>query len=121
MIAVSANNCDYVIVTGLQVCPPTLHPFPQLFEHLFDGNTLISTDTSMAVSDSVNDKEDEQIQPTHRDAGTQWEDQSVSDHTYAKNITLLHQNLPMCDRGTQCVAPTSLYTCLLRNNQLCVL
>ncbi|XP_071375171.1 uncharacterized protein [Centroberyx affinis] len=118
--------CSYHFVDGK---PTDEHPYPEKWLG-YDAplkkshrvmRRLSDTDTSTAVSDAVENCEDDHVNmPTHCDAETQWEDPSVSDHNYTTK-TPLHLRPPTSDMGTQCVVPAALYITLLRNNHLCQL
>ena len=53
--------------------------------------------------------------PSEKDAQTQWEDPSLSDHNYSSGD---HVKPTTCEAGTQCPA-APLYKTLLRNKALC--
>ncbi|XP_051808003.1 uncharacterized protein si:dkey-56d12.4 [Acanthochromis polyacanthus] len=79
------------------------------------------SDRDMTVSVKDAEEQDDQIHmPPHCDVGTQWEDLSVSDHSYATRSPL-HLKPLTSEVGTQYVGSAALYSTLLRTDNLCQL
>ncbi|KAL2103351.1 hypothetical protein ACEWY4_000219 [Coilia grayii] len=117
--------CSFHFVDGK---PTTEHPFPEkwlgyeapvkrprrvlvrLFKLLSFFIEASTSDAAEADSNIIG----------QCDAGTQWEDPSVSDHSYASNWPLPHHQPLLCDRATQC-SEIPVYVQLLRNDHLSLL
>ncbi|XP_063731418.1 uncharacterized protein LOC134859056 [Eleginops maclovinus] len=113
--------CSFHFVDGR---PTTQHPYPEKwlgYEAPVRRPRRQLVRQSEASTSNAAEAEPE-LEPEgdgHRDIGTQWEDQCMTDHNYAAR-PLLHQPL-LCDQATQCSASTAKYQELVRNDNLSLL